>query len=124
MHFYSVLKRILFSTQRKMKILYQASKHFKNTSECICSSLGCVCQESPELPEEGRCLILTRTFEDLRLLLTFFTCSDSIKTKVKKKKLAVHKKPLGEHVINRAKEICFVLRAECRVLLPVLTLCV
>lgn len=70
-------------------------------SECICSSLRSVCQESPELPEEGRCLILTRTsgtFEDLRLLLTFFTCSDSIKTEAKKKK-AVHKKPLGEHVL-------------------------
>lgn len=68
-----------------MKILYQASKHFKNASECICSSLGRVCQESPELPEEGRCLVLTRTSEDLRLLLTFSPCSDSIKTKVKKK---------------------------------------
>lgn len=65
-----------------------------------------MCQESPELPEEGRCLIITRTsgtFEDLRLLLTFLTCSDSIKTKAKKNKTekkAVHKKPQGEHVIN------------------------
>lgn len=58
-------------------------------SECICSSLRSVCQESPELPEEGRCLILTRTsgtFEDLGLLLTSFTCSDSTKTEGKKTK--------------------------------------